>query len=233
MYDHYSIEGYRFREADYAIRVRPEYYENLEIIRAAALKHGVPFWAFTLSTPVFSYPTPTEGHLRFQLYSCLAYGARGLQYFTYGPAEGENGLIDGKGRRGPWYETAKRINREIQNMGRLLLSLTSTAVFHTSPQPRGTTWIHQGHGGLASCLGAPAVLGFFDGPDGRRFLMVVNRDPMKAAELTLTFAEGVAVAEVDRSRADGATRPLELTDGELKMTLSDGDGRLLELIPRD
>ncbi len=231
MYDHYSIEGYRFREADYAIRVRPEYYENLEIIRAAALKHGVPFWAFTLSTPVFSYPTPTEGHLRFQLYSCLAYGARGLQYFTYGPAEGEDGLIDGKGNRGPWYETAQRINREIQSMGRLLLSLTSTAVFHTSPQPRGTTWIHDGHGGLVSCLGAPAVLGFFDGRDGRRFLMVVNRDPMKAAELTLTFAEGVRVAEVDRSRGDGSVRPLDLTGGELKMTLADGDGRLLELIP--
>ena len=182
---------------------------------------------------MFSYPTPTEGHLRFQLYSCLAYGARGLQYFTYGPAEGEDGLIDGKGNRGPWYETAKRINQEIQSIGRLLLALTSTAVFHTSPQPRGTTWIHDGHGGLVSCLGAPAVLGFFDGPDDRRFLMVVNRDPMKAAELTLAFDEGVTVAEVDRSRDDGAVRPMELVDGELRMSLADGDGRLLELIAGD
>ena len=234
IFDHYCIEGYRFREADYAIRVRPEYFENLEIIRAAALKHQVPFWAFTLSTPVFSYPTPTEGHLRFQLYCSLAYGAKGMQYFTYGPAEREDGIIDGKGNKSPWYETAKRINWEIQNMGNLLLALTSTAVFHTSPQPQGTTWIYEGHGGLISCLGAPALLGFFDGPNGRKFLMVVNRDPMKAAELTLTFAADVAaVAEVDRSQPDGDVRPLDVVDGKLNMTLQDGDGRLLELKGRN
>ena len=228
IFDHYCIQGFRFREAEYAIRVRPEYYENLEIIRAAAKKHGVPFWSFTLSTPVFSYPTPTEGHLRFQLYSCLAYGARGLQYFTYGPAEGEDGLIDGEGTKGPWFDTAKRINREIQNMGELLLSLTSTAVRHTSPQPRGTTWLYEGHGGLKSCSGAPAVFGFFDGPDDRRFLMVVNRDPWKAAELTLTFDDGVTALEVDRSRPGGHVRPLDLVEGQL--ILPDGDGRLIEIV---
>lgn len=237
IYDHYCIEGYNFRKADYAIRVRPGYFENLEIIRAAALEYQVPFWAFTLSTPVFSYPTPTEGHLRFQLNSCLAYGAKGLQYFTYGPVGDEAGIVDGRANRGPWYEVAKRINWEIQNMGELLLSLISTEVFHTSPQPRGTTWFYydplyhdEGYGGLSSCLGAPALLGFFDGPDDRKFLMVVNRDPMKAARLTLTFSEEVAaVGEVDRFQQGGIVQPLDLTEGKLTLMLEDGGGRLLEL----
>lgn len=64
--------------------------------------------------------------------------------------------------------------------------------------------------------------------------MVVNRDPMKAAELTLTFADDVAaVAEVDRSQPDGDVRPLDVVDGKLNMTLQDGDGRLLELKRRN
>lgn len=50
---------------------------------------------------------------------------------TYGPAERKDGIIDGEGNKSPWYETAKRINWEIQNMGNLLLALASTAVFHT------------------------------------------------------------------------------------------------------
>jgi hypothetical protein len=229
-FDHYCIEGYHYRKHDYAIRIRPEYFENLEIIRAAALKHGVPFWAFTLISPVFSYPTPTEGHVRFQLFSNLAYGAKGLQYFTYGPAEGKKGIIDNSGNRMPQYELAKRINWEIQNLGPLLLDLTSTAVFHTSPQPQGTTWIYEGYGGLLTCEGAPALFGFFDGPDERKFLMVVNRDPFKAADIALTFDDSVtAVSEIDRSQPGGHALPLERMDGELKFTLPDGDGKLLEL----
>ena len=230
-YDHYCIEGYRFRKHDYAIRVRPQYYENLEIIRAAALKHQVPFWAFTLVTPVFSYPTPTEGHLRFQLYSCLAYGARGLQYFTYCPVAPVDGIIDNDGNRQPQYELAKKINREIQHLGPLLLQLTSTAIRHTSPQPAGTTWLYEGHGGLKSCLGAPALLGFFDGPEDGNYVMVVNRDPMKAAELTLTFDKDVAaVHEVDRSQPGAILRPLEMDEGKVTLNLSDGDGRLLKIV---
>ena len=130
----------------------------------------------------------------------------------------------------PSYELAKKINWEIQNLGPLLLELTSTAVFHTSPQPVGTNWIYEGHGGLLTCVGAPALLGFFDGPGKRKFLMVVNRDPMKAADIGLTFAdEIVGVGEVHRTQPGGVVQPLDLTGGELKFTLPDGDAKLLEL----
>ena len=219
-YDHYGI-----RTDD---EVTPEYFDNLEIIRAAALKYEVPFWAFTLCTPLRPvFPMPTEGHLRFQLYCDLAYGAKGLQHFTYCRAEGFDGLIDHQGKRTATYDLAKRINWEIQHMGPVLVGLKSTAVFHTGPLPRGTK-LFEGYGGVVSCTGGPAVLGFFDGPKGGKYLMIVNRSPAKSAEVTLKFAEGVkSVGEVDRSKAGGRVRAIEMNGGEVKLEMVAGDGRLL------
>ena len=235
-YDHYGI-----RTGD---KVTPEYFENLEIIRAAAMEHDVPFWAFALSTPLRPvFPMPTEGHLRFQLYCCLAYGAKGLQHFTYCRAEGTDGLIDHQGNRTPTYDLAKKINWEIQHMGPVLLSLKSTAVYHTAPPPAaeksyplnpvadyGSTKKFEGHGGLLSCSGPPALLGFFDGPNASKYFMIVNRNPAKAAEFTLTFSDEVtSLGEIDRSRNGGPIRPVETTDGKLKLKLTAGDGRLFQL----
>lgn len=219
-YDHYCIVG---------DSVRPEYYENLEIIRAAALKRKRPFWAFTLSTPHYSYPPPTEGHLRFQLYSDLAYGAKGLQYFTYGPALDHNGLIDRRGNTTRTYDLAARINAEIQRMGPVLLKLRSKEVLHTDPQPRGTRPF-EGYGGVAKCGGAPALLGFFDGPEGQRFVMIVNRDPFDPSEMRVRFSSDVkSVAAVNKAEQNGVFKEVELKGGELELSLVSGDGCLFKL----
>ena len=221
-YDHYGIRTNNVVTADY--------YENLEIIRTAALKHNVPFWAFALSTPLRpGFPEPTDGNLRFQLYSCLAYGARGLQYFTYGEAEGFAGFVSHGGEKQPVYHLAKRVNREIQNIGALLLSLRSTAVRHTSPQPRGTTWLYEGHGGIRECSGE-AVLGFFEGPKDSTYVLVVNRNPWRRSKVVLAFDDKIeSVGEVDRSNPGGTVRAVNLDDGSLTLALSPGDGRLLRL----
>ena len=70
--------------------IRPTWYYNLEMVRQESLASGKPFWGFVLSvphnvpfTPGTYYPTPTLASLRLQVYSNLAYGAQGIQYFTY------------------------------------------------------------------------------------------------------------------------------------------------------
>jgi len=219
-YDHYPIVGKS---------VRSGYYQNLETIRAAAMKGNVPFWAFTLSLPHYDYPKPTEGHLRFQLYSDLAYGAKGLQYFTYGPAIKNDGLIDAQGHTTHTYELAMKVNREIHHIGPVLLKLKSTEVLHTVPRPRGTR-AFKGYGGLIKCSGAPAVLGFFKDPKGHTWLMVVNRNPFKDVNLTLTFSDDVKSIEVaDRSQKGGTIKQVELKGRELQLPLTAGDGCLLRV----
>src|SRR4029453_5087487 len=63
--------------------VKHDYFDCLELLRNLSPAYRLPFWAFTCSVRHGSYPTPTEGHIRFQLMNNLAYGALGLQYFTY------------------------------------------------------------------------------------------------------------------------------------------------------
>jgi hypothetical protein len=88
---------------------------------------GKPYWAFALSCalrhkPGNDYPIPTEGHLRLQQYSNLAYGAQGLWYYNYkkGPVPPAKMFSQGHpiapdGRRSTVYERMRRVNREFQD----------------------------------------------------------------------------------------------------------------------
>ena len=78
-FDHYPV----ISDGKGPASLRGEWYENLEIVSAAARKAGKPMWAFALSVPHSSYPAPTPAHLRLQVFSNLAYGAQVIQYFTY------------------------------------------------------------------------------------------------------------------------------------------------------
>jgi hypothetical protein len=62
---------------------RSDFYANLEVCSTKAREAGIPFWAFALTTAHLSYPVPTMGQLRYQVYSNLAYGAQGIEYYTY------------------------------------------------------------------------------------------------------------------------------------------------------
>jgi hypothetical protein len=62
--------------------LRNQYFPNLETMRAASLRSGLPFWNIVLSNAHFEYAEPTLAGLRFQIYTTLAYGARGISYFT-------------------------------------------------------------------------------------------------------------------------------------------------------
>ena len=74
-YDHYSLmkDG----------TDRKDYFENLSLIREAGLRWGVPPWNIILSIPHFGYRDPTEAEMRWQVYTSLAYGMKGILYFTY------------------------------------------------------------------------------------------------------------------------------------------------------
>ena len=138
-FDHYPVVG---------DTCRPEWYENLEIFSDEARKAGKPFWAFALATAHEPYPIPDLAQLRLQVYSDLAYGAQGIQYFTYWTPE-KNPTWDfhhapverSSGRRTDVYDKIKQMNAEIRALsgvflgcaGALLLILVSRhGTGHTS-----------------------------------------------------------------------------------------------------
>jgi hypothetical protein len=76
-YDYYPLSG-SFPKLDSG------YYENMSIIRKRSMEKGIPFWVFIQSCSFGSGTrTPTEPEIQWQVNTALAYGAKGIQYFTY------------------------------------------------------------------------------------------------------------------------------------------------------
>lgn len=226
-YDHYPVTSNG---------LRADYYRNLEVIRAQAAAHGIPFWAFTLSVGHAVYPTPAEGHIRLQLFSDIAYGAKGLEYFTFATPLGTDydwkpALIDPQGTETPTFALARTINREIQNLGPLILRWTSEAVFHSEPFPEGTSPL-PADGPVRAVRNAPVVIGLFK--DGRdELVMIVNRDYENARLAVLDFAPEIrGLSEV----AKGGTPPIGVAwgngdaAGTAAWLLPPGDTRIFRLL---
>lgn len=226
------------------IWVKPWYFDNLEMVRTFGLDYGLPFWAFTMSTRHGAYPTPTEGHIRFQLMHDLAYGARGLQYFTYAH---EEGLIDSDGIPTPTWDIAKKVNAQVHTWAPVLQKLTSVNVYHSGPVWSGTralrtNWPDHSHL-CVGCDGDPATIGMFRDDQEVFHVMVVNKNPCSPARITLkvnldspevvTSAGKAETGQLDlfevHPRTGKLLRPWPYGRTEQLIALSPGEGRLFRI----
>ena len=113
---------------------RDGYCANLETMRKYSLKQNIPFWNFFNTMPYGPHTDPTEAQVRWQIYSSLAYGAKGILYFCYFTPQGDEfpkggAIIAVDGTKTHHYDEAARINAELKNLGPVIMQLTSTAVY--------------------------------------------------------------------------------------------------------
>jgi len=201
-FDHYPIVG---------DSLRPEWYENLEIIAKAARDAKKPFWAFALAVAHGPYPIPTLAHLRLQVFSDLAYGAQGIQYFTYWTVEDStwnfhDAPIGKDGERTVVYDRAKAMNAEIRALSPVFSGARVLNVGHTGdPIPRGTkAYIPERPVEAFKTGGAGALVSLLENK-GARFLVIVNRDFAKPMPFAVTFGGTLPIGQV---RKDGTIRAL-------------------------
>ena len=134
-YDHYHF----FQDGG----ERAEFFANLADVRRAANAHDTHFWNIVLATQHFGYRNLNEAELRYEAMQTLAYGGKGLLWFTYWMPGGvdpswKEPMISGSGERTPHYYQVRRVNREVAAFGRELLRADSLHVFHTgTPMPAG------------------------------------------------------------------------------------------------
>ncbi len=221
---------------------REGYFENMAIIRGEARRVGVPFWNIILSTPHYCYRDPSPVDLRWQVYTTLAYGGKGICYFTYWTHESENfgnAILGLYGDRTSKYAVVQQLNTEIGLLGPHLLRLDSVRVEHWPAGPQGAQ-AFTGEGLVARVEGeGDIVIGEFVDRDGLPWLMLANNDKTRSPHLTLHLrTEQREVLEV--SRRTGELRPItpdergEVTPGYadgiiLHLWLAPGDGRLFRL----
>ncbi|MCY2928356.1 MAG: hypothetical protein NTV86_02465 [Planctomycetota bacterium] len=167
-WDHYAL---------YGSGERPDYFENLEIVSRLCRQAKIPFVQIILSMPHFSYRDPNEADLRWQVYTTLAYGAKGVIYFTYiTPAENWcwDAIIDAKGRRTAKYEYTRRINRKVNALAPVLAGLEAVRVAHSDPVPRAAAGFDDNFP-VAAADGMPMTVGWLRDAGQRDYLFVVNR----------------------------------------------------------
>src|SRR5206468_4076040 len=113
--------------------------------------------------------------MRSQIYTAIAYGARGILYFTYWtpePGGGEehfDGIIDRGGKARARYAWVARLNQELRRLGPLLMGLRSRGVYQVGIAPRGTKPAPNDEI-FKSVAGGPATIGYFEGSGGRRYI---------------------------------------------------------------
>lgn len=178
--------------------LRANYYENLEIVAEETRNAHKNFWAFGLTTassvPV-NYPPPTLAELRFQIYSILAYGAQGVQYFTYWtPSPDENnpwdfhkGPIGLDGKRTVIYDRLRQMNEEVKNLSGVFYGGKVLAVRHVGESvPKGTKRLQKLPPGfrVLDTHGAGALVSTIENGD-HIFVVIVNRSFKKSMELTV------------------------------------------------
>jgi len=97
------------------LSVLPGWYENLDIGFQAARSSKLPLWVWIASVGMDLTPDPTLGSFRLQMYNNLAYGATGIEHFTYHNHQGmRQACIERDGSRSPTYYMVQQVHRELQ-----------------------------------------------------------------------------------------------------------------------
>jgi hypothetical protein len=171
--------------------VRENYWSNLESVRAACRKHGLEFWNIVLASAHFSYREVGAADFRFQVNTTLAYGGRGISYFTYfTPSTGNYrmGPIDQFGNPTPTWYYMQHVNLQIQKLAPTLLQLTSDDVYHFGKPPTGCSGPPTNS--LVTAAGGDCfMVGDFTHRDGARYVMVVNKDLAKSRVCSPQFRQ--------------------------------------------
>jgi len=217
-YDHYALmeDG----------SLKDGYWQNLESMRALGLKHNIPFWNIVLANAHFDHPEPTAAGMRFQVYSTLAYGGRGIAYFTYfAPKVGNYraAAIDQFGNPTPTWDYLRNVNHQVLKLAPTLLKLKSTRVYHFA-KTNGCQ-LPPADSLLSSAGGDHFMAGEFtcEG-DAAPYVMVVNKD-LKLSHPVDLHARKPAKSVKLVSPYTGELMPFE---GE-QIWLAPGQGSLLRV----
>jgi hypothetical protein len=185
--DIYSFDNYtRHKDA----------YASLSAIRAAGIKHGLPYWRYMRAyTDKSGSPSVDDSDCRWDAFSGLVYGFTGHTWFVYQSQSNPDftqALFTSAGSfaaaKTSTFAIVAQIDRELANLGRAITQLTSTDVRYipalSISQPKGTINWSVGAGGdpfITAITAGPGSgtlpemsVGFFVDADGDHYVMIQN-----------------------------------------------------------
>ncbi len=207
---------------------RRDFYLNLRLMREAVERHRrpdaeTPMWLVLqiapARTPSRAYATsPTLAQIRAQASAALAYGVKGLLYWTLVPGVSDHygpGLLDERGSRSSKFAGLARLNRDLHALGRELAKLDPVAAYHQDV--RGEEGLERD--ALASPERSRELVADVMGGAGRGLvgwlrergtgtdhLFVVNKDRARSRRFTVALTPRVrAVTRLGTARPEPVT----------------------------
>jgi len=234
-----SFDTYPIRINKSGVRYLTDLYQNLEIFSNEARKAGKPFWAFALTTAHWSFPIPTLADLRLQVFSNLAYGAQGIQYFTYWTPEPyeavdfHDGPIDNMGKKTQTWYIVQQMNREIKGLSNVFLGSQVIKVEHivkdasggNGTLPKGTTRFNFANRPPEASIiktfsisnKTNALVSFLKN-DNRCYMVIVNRNLESGDNAVFTITGGNGLQLINK---DG--KAVKVTSKNSTQTVTPGD----------
>jgi hypothetical protein len=191
--------------------------DNLAVARKVSLESNTPFWQIVLVTQHFGYASPSIADLRYEAFQTLAYGGRGVLWFTYWSpaatdksAKWQHAMIDETGKRDPHYDDVKAVNAELQAFGRELLRAQSVSVTSIQQGPSSVT------------------VGRFKASDGTTLAFLANADRTNATDAMLPI-EAPKAELLDPTRREWKPIDLDAREGRTtaRLHLEAGGAALL------
>ncbi|HEY8457341.1 MAG TPA: hypothetical protein VIL34_17240 [Actinopolymorphaceae bacterium] len=221
-------------------RDNPGFFEQWGQVRELGLQYDLPTWVYIQSVATTNLRNPTPAELLWQVNVSLAYGCKGIQYFTYWTPEsysdlGPGGLITLEGERTERYYAAKDINTQwLARVGRQLKPLTSETVAVANllaDAPPGLPRF-QPDGYVRESWGDPVIVSRFADPSDpdHRWLFVANysHDDPSATRInlgSLVRGRGVAKFNAATERFEEVPPPQKRLD----VALAAGEAHLYRL----
>lgn len=181
-----SFDYYPFRYTGF----REGYYGNLNYISNVCQKNKIPFWGFVMSSTDSQYPVTKESYLRFQVAMNLAFGAKGIQYFTYSIPSSNytSAIVDSEFVKTEIYDVVKKINSEIHRYSSVWLNSKIKNIWYVGPQcPEGlkTDYKSKKIKNITTDNKGFIISEFKS--KGKYYLLVVNIDTEQAQTLNIEF----------------------------------------------
>ncbi len=211
------------------------YWTNLEIMRQRCTEAGIPYHHNIVS---LKYPVGDrtlrecdEVDLRWQVYTSLAFGSRGIMYFTYWDVKDlatakAPAIMTMDGKRDKKYEYVKKINHRIAKLGPTLTKLVCTGAYcGGDPLPPGAIELAD-DAPVKKIEGGRVLVGCFKDATGKRYIFPVNRTLKFIVTSKLTLdAKAESVSEISQETGE-PLEPAPLTDGMFQLKLQPGEGQL-------
>lgn len=217
-------------------KITTDYFYNLDVVRAKSKFKKIPFWTFIQTLSIAGTPgvpnkrEPSEEDIRWQVWSNLAFGAKGIQYFCYwtpgnGTEQFGKALIGQDGKKTVRYDYVKKLNADINAIGKILLNCDAEGVIQTGTSSYKMYAPLYEFADIDSVSGDDSLVGCFTSNDGKKKVLITGLFPDKDTKVVLKLGSNVTAV---KTTVNGKTSEKNVADNKLSFEVSAGEAVLVE-----